>query len=224
MCAYPRYLPRYLISDIRNPHPIQSRYPIFRTLHLPMYKLGENYDLKFFQIFSPLPSNSQSSPSTFNLLLISLLERWRVDEKLSSMMRVNARESSMRSERGLHSRQERRWTSILRRKHSTAKRRSSSTGEVSRASPPSLEVVWCPPDTNDKVVPLYGGVYLHPRVLALRAQLPLTDFVRQVLSFYDVALTQLCQVRDGRSWVMKVFALILPPPRIASGILPPSIR
>jgi len=32
MRAYPRYLPRYLISDIKNPHPIRSRYPIFRTL------------------------------------------------------------------------------------------------------------------------------------------------------------------------------------------------
>ena len=32
MRAYPRYLPRYPISDMKNPHPIRSRYPIFRTL------------------------------------------------------------------------------------------------------------------------------------------------------------------------------------------------
>jgi len=32
MRAYPRYLPRYLISDMKNPHLIRSRYPIFRTL------------------------------------------------------------------------------------------------------------------------------------------------------------------------------------------------
>ena len=27
-----RYLPRYPISDMKNPHPIRFRYPIFRTL------------------------------------------------------------------------------------------------------------------------------------------------------------------------------------------------
>ena len=32
MCAYPRYRPRYLIYDMKIPHPIRSRYPIFRTL------------------------------------------------------------------------------------------------------------------------------------------------------------------------------------------------
>ena len=34
--AYPRYLPRYPISDMKNPHLIRSRYPIFRTLTPPM--------------------------------------------------------------------------------------------------------------------------------------------------------------------------------------------
>ena len=34
MRAYPRYLPRYPISesDMKNPYPIRSRFPIFRTL------------------------------------------------------------------------------------------------------------------------------------------------------------------------------------------------
>jgi len=31
--AYPRYLPRYPISDMKNPHPIWFRYQIFRTLY-----------------------------------------------------------------------------------------------------------------------------------------------------------------------------------------------
>ena len=34
MRAYPRYLPRYSISDMKNPYPIRSWYPIFRTLHV----------------------------------------------------------------------------------------------------------------------------------------------------------------------------------------------
>jgi len=32
MHAYPRYLPRYPISDMKNPRPIRSQYLIFRTL------------------------------------------------------------------------------------------------------------------------------------------------------------------------------------------------
>ena len=32
MHTYPRYLPRYLISDMKNPRPIRSQYLIFRTL------------------------------------------------------------------------------------------------------------------------------------------------------------------------------------------------
>ena len=34
-------------------------------------------------------------------------------------------------------------------------------------------------------------MYFHPQVLALRVQLPLIDFVHQVLAFYNVAPTQL---------------------------------
>ena len=37
MRAYPRYLPRYPISDMKNPHPIRFRYPILRTLKMSLY-------------------------------------------------------------------------------------------------------------------------------------------------------------------------------------------
>ena len=36
-----------------------------------------------------------------------------------------------------------------------------------------------------------SGVYFHLQVLALRVHLSLTDFIRQVLAFYNVAPTQL---------------------------------
>ena len=48
MRAYPRYLPRYPISDIKNSHPIRSRCPIFRTLIMPL-------QLRSIIFPSPLP-------------------------------------------------------------------------------------------------------------------------------------------------------------------------
>ena len=51
MRAYPRYLPRYPISDMKNPHPIRFRYPIFRTLG--SYNTDHSLFICFCAKFSP---------------------------------------------------------------------------------------------------------------------------------------------------------------------------
>ena len=54
-----------------------------------------------------------------------------------------------------------------------------------------IVVEWCSPETNVKISPPKGGVYFHPQMLAMRVHLPLTDFVCQVLVYYNVPPTQL---------------------------------
>ena len=70
---------------------------------------------------------------------------------------------------------------------STTKRRSSSTwGSITTLCHQILK--WHGvPQHNVKVAPPDVGVYFHPQILTLRVHLSLTDFIRQVLSFYNVA-------------------------------------
>ena len=63
--------------------------------------------------------------------------------------------------------------------------------EKYRGSLPSGIVEWCLPETNVRIHPLEGGVYFHPKVLALRVHFSLTDFIRQMLAYYNVTPTQL---------------------------------
>ena len=54
--------------------------------------------------------------------------------------------------------------------------------------PPGIEMEWCP---LRQISSSPKGVYFHPQVLTLRMQLSLPDFIHQVLSFYNIAPTQL---------------------------------
>ena len=51
-------------------------------------------------------------------------------------------------------------------------------------------VEWCPLKTNVTVAP-HGSVFIHPQFLALGMKLPLTAFVRNILSYFKVAPSQL---------------------------------
>jgi len=63
--------------------------------------------------------------------------------------------------------------------------------KVQLSSPLYTVVEWCNSEMNVKDFPPEGGVYFHHQVLVLRMHLPLTDFVSQVLAYYNVALIQL---------------------------------
>ena len=63
-----RAYPRYLISDMKNPHPIRSRYPIFRTLltrgiQIP---LSQSPLTKGISIQSPLTRGISQSIEDYN--------------------------------------------------------------------------------------------------------------------------------------------------------------
>ena len=53
MRGYPRYLPRYSIRDMKNPHPIRSRYPIFRTLTAAKVVAEKQQRYSISQVFFP---------------------------------------------------------------------------------------------------------------------------------------------------------------------------
>ena len=52
MRTYPWYLPRYPISDMKNPHPIRFWYPIFRTLWRPLLPFFLTTEAETIQTFS----------------------------------------------------------------------------------------------------------------------------------------------------------------------------
>ena len=69
------------------------------------------------------------------------------------------------------------------------------------------------PATMDvKVSPPTRGVYFHTQILVLAISMSLTKFVWGVLGYYHVPPTQLSS--GIRSWVLKLFAALMPPSRM----------
>jgi len=49
-----------------------------------------------------------------------------------------------------------------------------------------IKVEFFPQNVNATRAPYNGGVYMHPRVLTLGLRLPMTTFIRSILTFYRV--------------------------------------
>jgi len=56
---------------------------------------------------------------------------------------------------------------------------------------PEIEVEFCSHGVDVSQAPPNGGVYMHPQVLAFGLRLPMTRFIRSVLTFYGDAPSQL---------------------------------
>ena len=52
---------------------------------------------------------------------------------------------------------------------------------------PRIKVEFCPHCGDISQAPPNDGIYMHPRVLALGLRMPMTKFIRSVLTFYRVA-------------------------------------
>ena len=61
-------------------------------------------------------------------------------------------------------------------------------------SPSNIRVEWCSAKTDLSADPPKGGIYLHPQFLALGLKLLLTDVVGEILSYFQVAPSQLTAV------------------------------
>ena len=55
---------------------------------------------------------------------------------------------------------------------------------------PIIKVKFCPQDTEFVKSPPNGGVYMHPQIQAPELKLPVTKFVRSVLTYYKIIPSQ----------------------------------
>ena len=73
--------------------------------------------------------------------------------------------------------------------------------------PSNVKVEWRPAETDYKVAPKPGGVYLHPQILALGLKFSLTSFVRDLLRHFKVAPSQLVAGAGVSSWASEPFVI-----------------
>ena len=85
------------------------------------------------------------------------------------------------------------WTSISRRP-SVSRKRSTILGEIWYL--PIVEHLGGVVSPQDRLLggPLEDGVYLHPQILVLRLKVPLTNFVHEILSYFQATPSQLTAV------------------------------
>ena len=87
-----------------------------------------------------------------------------------------------------------RWTSIHKPPGSNQEEVDKYLAKYGFLLNPEIKVEFCLHDVDVSQALPNGGVYMHPRVLALRLKLPMMRFVHSVLTFYRAAPSPLSVV------------------------------